>query len=184
MLNDIALSVAFNMFTTVLHQDARGATNMLGMTPEAVLGLLGGGAGIASGLLANAVKAKADIAKMQMQNMIAQTEAGIKMLEATNKEFETKTSNSFVNMTRRVLVLGFLTMIFVIAMTPAFVGEIGIAVPVVKQTGGSYLFGLIDTSREWTEWEVVKQAVMIPDWAREVAIMIFSFYTTSSSVKR
>ena len=88
---------------------------MLGMTPEAVLGLLGGGAGIASGLLANAVKAKADMAKMQMQMLAAQTEAGIKMLEATNKEFETKTSNSFVNMTRRVLVLGFLTMIFVIA---------------------------------------------------------------------
>jgi len=157
---------------------------MMGLTPEAMLGLLGGAAGIVSGLTANLVKSKAEMAKMQMQMLAAQTEAGVKMLAATTQEFETKTSNGFVNVTRRTLVLGFLLMIFVISMTPAIVGEVGIAVPVLKQSGGVYLFGLIDTTKEWTEWEVVKQAVMIPDWAREVAVMIFSFYTTSSSVKR
>lgn len=153
-------------------------------TPEALLGLVGGGAGIVSGLIANMVKAKADLAKTQMDMLAAQTEAGMKMIDARTMEFKTKTSSPFVNMTRRLLVLGFLVMIFIISMVPSIIPEIGIAVPVERSSGGSFLFGLIDTTKTWTEWNVVQQAVMIPDWAREVAIMIFSFYTTSSSVKR
>jgi len=85
-------------------------------------------------------------------------------------------------MTRRVLVLGFMAMIFVISAIAPWLSDIGVAVPVEVQKGWSFLFW--DNVRTEVEYQVIKDAVVFPEWAKEVAIMIFSFYVGASAVKR
>jgi hypothetical protein len=103
--------------------------------------------------------------------------------EIADKEFKVRTQDRFSSATRRVLVLGFLSMVAFISLAPMFT-PIDIAVPVEKSSGGNYLFGLIDTTKRWTEWEIIQGAAMFRSSYDQIMLSIFSFYVGSSAVKR
>mgnify|MGYP003635623156 CR=1 FL=1 len=146
---------------------------MLGLGTEVLLAGGGNILGIVSGLLANGQKAKADQQKLMMERLAFDGEQMKARAELANVEFKLRSKDRFSSVTRRVLVLGFLAMIFLI-----------IAVPVQMTSGGKYLFGLIDTTKTWTEWQVIKEAAMFRESYDHVLLAIFSFYIGSSAVKR
>jgi len=149
---------------------------------EAILAIASNGVGIVSGLMANAQKAKADEQKLLMERLTFDKEMMQLRSELSNKEFQVRVGDKFSSMTRRVLVLGFMAMIFVISAIAPWFSDIGVAVPVEVQKGWSFLFW--DNVRTEVEYQVIKDAVVFPEWAKEVAIMIFSFYVGASAVKR
>jgi len=156
---------------------------MFGMGPEVLLAAGGNLMGIVSGLLANAQKAKADQHKMMMEKLTFDLEREKIHSELSNKEFQVRTSDKFSSLTRRILVLAFLAMVVVISLAP-MIAPIDIAVPVEMKSGGKYLFGLIDTTKTWTEWKIIEHAAMFRTTYDQVLIMVFSFYVGSSAVKR
>lgn len=156
---------------------------MLGLGTEVILAIGGNLVGVFSGLLANAQKAKADQQKLMMERLAFDVEHMKARAEIADKEFKVRTQDRFSSATRRVLVLGFLAMVAFISLAPIF-APIDIAVPVEKSSGGNYLFGLIDTTKRWTEWEIIQGAAMFRSSYDQIALMIFSFYVGSSAVKR
>lgn len=156
---------------------------MLGLGTEVLLAGGGNILGIVSGLLANGQKAKADQQKLMMERLAFDGEQMKARASIANAEFKLRSKDRFSSVTRRVLVLGFLAMIFLISIAPMLT-QIDIAVPVQMTSGGKYLFGLIDTTKTWTEWQVIKEAAMFRESYDHVLLAIFSFYIGSSAVKR
>ncbi len=102
---------------------------------EAILAIASNGVGIVSGLMANAQKAKADEQKLLMERLTFDKEMMQLRSELSNKEFQVRVGDKFSSMTRRVLVLGFMAMIFVISAIAPWLSDIGVAVPVEVQKG-------------------------------------------------
>lgn len=156
---------------------------MLGLGTEVILAIGGNLVGVFSGLLANAQKAKADQQKLMMERLAFDAEQMKIRSEVANKEFELRSKDRFSSITRRILVLGFLVLIAVISLAPMF-SQVDIAVPIEMSSGNKYLFGLIDTTKTWTEWQVIKSAAMWREAYDHVLLSIFAFYIGSSAVKR
>ena len=156
---------------------------MLGLGTEVLLAGGGNILGIVSGLLANAQRFKADQQKLMMERLAFDAEQMKIRSEVANKEFELRSKDRFSSITRRILVLGFLVLIAVISLAPMF-SQVDIAVPIEMSSGNKYLFGLIDTTKTWTEWQVIKSAAMWREAYDHVLLSIFAFYIGSSAVKR
>ena len=161
---------------------------MFGLTPEATLGLISTAGGIVSGFLLNQQKIKAKAAETQIKLLAAQTEYAAKRSAFGNEEFKTRTRDVFSSLTRRIFVLMITSAVVLMMFAPLIAEMLGItmgtAVPVERTTGGSYLFGLIDTTKTEVVYEVIQQAMVTPQYLKELMIMIGTFYLGLSGIKQ
>jgi hypothetical protein len=156
---------------------------VFGLPLDIVLAIGSNIMGCATGLIANSQKAKAEQHRMIMERLTFDVERMKIQSELSNSEFELRSKDRFSSVTRRILVIFFVILIAVISLAPMF-GTVNIAIPVELKSGGKYLFGLIDTTKTWTEWQIIQDSVMFRENYDTLLIMIFSFYLGSSSVKR
>jgi hypothetical protein len=118
-----------------------------------ILPLVGGGIfGAVVKLLSMGMQNKAEERKEMFQAFAARQGA----IEKVN---EVASSNSYFAFTRRVIALSITAVIVMLALAP-------IAQPVNVlqeiQTGGSYLFGLIDTTQIKQQWVQLEGSVVLP----------------------
>ena len=78
---------------------------------------------------------------------------------AIDKVNEVASSNSYFAFTRRVIALSVTAVIVLLALFP-IVQPINVLQEI--QTGGSYLFGLIDTTQVEQEWVQLQGSVVLP----------------------
>jgi hypothetical protein len=118
-----------------------------------ILPLVGGGIfGAVVKLLSMGMQNKAEERKEMFQAFAARQ-------GAIDKVNEVASSNSYFAFTRRVIALSITAVIVMLALAP-------IAQPVNVlqeiQTGGSYLFGLIDTTQIKQQWVQLEGSVVLP----------------------
>ena len=118
-----------------------------------ILPLIGGGIfGAVVKLLSMGMQNKAEERKEMFQAFAARQ-------GAIDKVNEQAASNSYFAFTRRVIALSITAVIVLLALMP-------IAQPVNVlqeiQTGGSYLFGLIDTTQITQKWVQLEGSVVLP----------------------
>ena len=118
-----------------------------------ILPLVGGGIfGAVVKLLSMGMQNKAEERKEMFQAFAARQ-------GAIDKVNEVASSNSAFAFTRRVIALSITAVIVMLALAP-------IAQPVnvlqEVQTGGSYLFGLIDTTQIKQQWVQLEGSVVLP----------------------
>jgi hypothetical protein len=87
-------------------------------------------------------------------------------------------NDPFAKMTRRIFVLSMVAM-GAWAMLAGLTG-LDIVVPVSKEVGGSYLFGIIDTSKTVTEYLRFENAVVEFEWLKISLLAAGSFYLGKS----
>lgn len=118
-----------------------------------ILPLIGGGIfGAVVKLLSMGMQNKAEERKAMFDAFSARQ-------GAIDKVNEVASSNSYFAFTRRVIALSITAVIVLLALAP-------IAQPVNVlqeiQTGGSYLFGLIDTTQITQKWVQLEGSVVLP----------------------
>lgn len=118
-----------------------------------ILPLIGGGIfGAVVKLLSMGMQNKAEERKAMFDAFSARQ-------GAIDKVNEVASSNSYFAFTRRVIALSITAVIVMLALAP-------IAQPVNVlqeiQTGGSYLFGLIDTTQITQKWVQLEGSVVLP----------------------
>jgi hypothetical protein len=118
-----------------------------------ILPLIGGGIfGAIVKLLSMGMQNKAEERKEMFQAFAARQ-------GAIDKVNEVASSNSYFAFTRRVIALSITAVIVLLALMP-------LAQPVNVlqeiQTGGSYLFGLIDTTQIEQKWVQLEGSVVLP----------------------
>ena len=87
-------------------------------------------------------------------------------------------SDPFAKMTRRIFVLSMVAM-GAWAMIAGLTG-LDIVVPVTQEVGGSYLFGIIDTTKTVTEYLRFENAVVEFEWLKISLLAAGSFYLGKS----
>ena len=100
---------------------------------------------------------------MSMQNKAEERKATLNALSARqdniNQVNEVASNNSYFAFTRRVIALSITSVIVLLALFP-IVQPINVLQEV--QTGGSYLFGLIDTTQVEQKWVQLQGSVVLP----------------------
>lgn len=100
---------------------------------------------------------------MSMQNKAEERKATLNALSARqdniNQVNEVASTNSYFAFTRRIIALSITAVIVLLALFP-IVQPINVLQEV--QTGGSYLFGLIDTTQVEQKWVQLQGSVVLP----------------------
>lgn len=100
---------------------------------------------------------------MSMQNKAEERKATLNALSARqdniNQVNEVASNNNYFAFTRRVIALSITSVIVLLALFP-IVQPINVLQEV--QTGGSYLFGLIDTTQVEQKWVQLQGSVVLP----------------------
>jgi hypothetical protein len=118
-----------------------------------ILPLIGGGIfGAVVKLLSMGMQNKADERKAMFDAFSARQ-------GAIDKVNEVAASNSYFAFTRRIIALSITSVIVLLALFP-IVQPINVLQEV--QTGGSYLFGLIDTTQIEQKWVQLQGSVVLP----------------------
>lgn len=118
-----------------------------------LLPLIGGGVfGALVKLLSMGMQNKADERKEMFQAFRAQQGS----IDSANKQAETNSGFAF---TRRVIALSITAIIVLVAVAP-IMQPVNVLQEI--QTGGSYLFGLIDTTQVKQEWVQLHGSVVLP----------------------
>ena len=153
------------------------------MIPIEVLTMAGGAAmGGLFKFMDQAQKNKAEQMKMMMADR--QQKADIadqerkSATESANAAAARVGNDPFAKMTRRIFVLSMVGM-GAWAMIAGLTG-LDIVVPVQTQTGGSYLFGLVDTTKNVTEYLRFENAVVEFEWLKISLLAAGSFYLGKS----
>ena len=148
---------------------------MFGLPFEAIEFIASGIIGAFGTIVATKMKMEAQRSELMIRGLVAQSNATIALNEQVNK-------SPFMAMTRRILALGVLA-IMAIVMVGGWISP-DTAVNVVREikSGGSYLFGLIDTRSTEIVYESVKGIVVLP-WFKHIALIVFGTYFGSSVVK-
>lgn len=125
----------------------------------------------------HAVKAKADANRQELiiKGLAARNGATIDLNASVN-------ASPFMAMTRRILAFGALFILAFVMIGGYFAPEVVVNVAREIKTGGSYLFGLIDTTNTEIVYEKLKGIVILP-WFSHVVIIVFGTYFGSSIVK-
>lgn len=118
-----------------------------------ILPLVGGGIfGAVVKLLSMGMQNKADERKAMFDAFSARQ-------GAIDKVNEVASGNSYFAFTRRIIALSVTAVIVLLALAP-IVQPINVLQEI--QTGGSYLFGLIDTTQVKQEWVQLQGSVVLP----------------------
>ena len=118
-----------------------------------ILPLVGGGIfGAVVKLLSMGMQNKADERKAMFDAFSARQ-------GAIDKVNEVASSNSYFAFTRRIIALSVTAVIVLLALFP-IVQPINVLQEI--QTGGSYLFGLIDTTQVEQKWVQLQGSVVLP----------------------
>lgn len=118
-----------------------------------ILPLIGGGIfGAVVKLLSMGMQNKAEERKEMFQAFAARQ-------GAVDKVNEVASNNSYFAFTRRVIALSVTAVIVLLALFP-IVQPINVLQEI--QTGGSYLFGLIDTTQIEQKWVQLEGSVVLP----------------------
>lgn len=118
-----------------------------------ILPLIGGGIfGAVVKLLSMGMQNKADERKAMFDAFSARQ-------GAINKVNEVASTNSYFAFTRRIIALSVTSVIVLLALFP-IVQPINVLQEI--QTGGSYLFGLIDTTQVEQKWVQLQGSVVLP----------------------
>ena len=118
-----------------------------------LLPLIGGGLfGAIVKLISIGMQNKADERKEMFQAFRAQQGS----IDSANKQAETNSGFAF---TRRIIALSITAIIVLVAVAP-IMQPVNVLQEI--QTGGSYLFGLIDTTNVKQEWVQLHGSVVLP----------------------
>jgi hypothetical protein len=153
------------------------------MIPIEVLTMAGGAAmGGLFKFMDQAQKNKQAQMEMMMKDRQQQHEHKLADRESASKSADAAANrvgnDPFAKMTRRIFVLSMVAM-GAWAMIAGLTG-LDIVVPVQTQTGGSYLFGLVDTTKNVTEYLRFENAVVEFEWLKISLLAAGSFYLGKS----
>jgi hypothetical protein len=153
------------------------------MIPIEVLTMAGGAAmGGLFKFMDQAQKNKAEQMKMMMADRQQKADIRNADRESASKSADAAAArvgnDPFAKMTRRIFVLSMVGM-GAWAMLAGLTG-LDIVVPVTQETGGSYLFGIIDTTKTVTEYLRFENAVVEFEWLKISLLAAGSFYLGKS----
>jgi len=153
------------------------------MIPVEVLTMAGGAAmGGLFKFMDQAQKNKAEQMKMMMADRQQKADIRNADRESASKSADAAAArvgnDPFAKMTRRIFVLSMVGM-GAWAMIAGLTG-LDIVVPVTQETGGSYLFGIIDTTKTVTEYLRFENAVVEFEWLKISLLAAGSFYLGKS----
>lgn len=153
------------------------------MIPVEVLTMAGGAAmGGLFKFMDQAQKNKAEQMKMMMADRQQKADIRNADRESASKSADAAAArvgnDPFAKMTRRIFVLSMVGM-GAWAMLAGLTG-LDIIVPVTQETGGSYLFGIIDTTKTVTEYLRFENAVVEFEWLKISLLAAGSFYLGKS----
>jgi hypothetical protein len=153
------------------------------MIPIEVLTMAGGAAmGGLFKFMDQAQKNKQEQMKMMMADRQQKADIRNADRESASKSADAAAArvgnDPFAKMTRRIFVLSMVAM-GAWAMIAGLTG-LDIVVPVTTETGGSYLFGLIDTTKQVTEYLRFENAVVEFEWLKISLLAAGSFYLGKS----
>lgn len=132
--------------------------------------LIGGGLfGAIVKLISISMQNKADAHKRTMEAFKARDQ----QIQHIN---ETATTNSGFAFTRRTIALAITSIIVVVALVPY---DQGINVVTEVKTGGSYLFGLIDTTKTEQVWTTLKGLVILPVVSSSFQAIVGAYFGAS-----
>ena len=151
--------------------------------PIEVLTMAGGAAmGGLFKFMDNAQKNKQKQMEMMMKDRQQLHDQKMEDRESTSKSADAAAqrvgSDPFAKMTRRMFVLSMVAM-GAWAMIAGLTG-LDIVVPVTQEVGGSYLFGIIDTTKTVTEYLRFENAVVEFEWLKISLLAAGSFYLGKS----
>lgn len=130
----------------------------------------------------NAQKNKQKQMEMMMKDRQQLHDQKMEDRESTSKSADAAAqrvgSDPFAKMTRRIFVLSMVAM-GAWAMIAGLTG-LDIVVPVTQEVGGSYLFGIIDTTKTVTEYLRFENAVVEFEWLKISLLAAGSFYLGKS----
>jgi|SaaInlStandDraft_5_1057022.scaffolds.fasta_scaffold02785_6 uncharacterized membrane protein len=134
---------------------------------------MGGGAilGAATKLTAQGQANK----QRSFERAMAMSELGGSFVESARKM-----QTPFANMTRRIIVLSLLGLLYY-SYTAGLLG-LNIAVPVERVTGINFL-GLIDTTKTQIEYLTFENTLVIQEWMKHAMLAIISYYFGSGAAK-
>lgn len=113
--------------------------------------------------------------QQQHEHKLADRESASKSADAAAKRVG---NDPFAKMTRRIFVLSMVAM-GAWAMLAGLTG-LDIVVPVTTEVGGSYLFGIVDTTKTVTEYLRFENAVVEFEWLKISLLAAGSFYLGKS----
>jgi len=153
------------------------------MIPIEVLTMAGGAAmGGLFKFMDQAQKNKQAQMEMMMKDRQQRHEHKLADRESASKSADAAAArvgnDPFAKMTRRIFVLSMVAM-GAWAMVAGLTG-LDIVVPVTTQVGGSYLFGIIDTTKTVTEYLRFENAVVEFEWLKISLLAAGSFYLGKS----
>ena len=153
------------------------------MIPIEVLTMAGGAAmGGLFKFMDQAQKNKQAQMEMMMKDRQQQHEHKLADRESASKSADAAAArvgnDPFAKLTRRIFVLSMVAM-GAWAMLAGLTG-LDIIVPVQTQTGGSYLFGIVDTTKTVTEYLRFENAVVEFEWLKISLLAAGSFYLGKS----
>ncbi len=146
------------------------------MISTALLELIGGGVfGSLVSLFSMNMKNKSNLMNNAIKGLAAQSQATIDNTKEVNK-------SPFMAMTRRILALGIFTIVAAIVLVPMVFPETIVNIGQEVKTGGSYLFGLIDTTKTTVVYDTLKGAVM-PEYVGQMFRVVIGTYMGASITK-
>ena len=148
---------------------------MFGLPFEAIEFIASGLIGALGTIVATKMKMASQHSELMIRGLIAQNDATIKLNNQVN-------NSPFMAMTRRALAFGVMIIIMGIMLAGYFNPDMVVNVTREINTGGSYLFGLIDTRVTTIVYEELKGIVVLP-WFKHIALIVFGTYFGSSTVK-
>jgi len=121
---------------------------------------------------------------MSMQNKAEQHKQTMEAFSARDKQIQhlnqTATTNKGFSFTRRVIALAITSIIVIIALVPY---DQGINVLTEVETGSSYLFGLIDTTKTTEVWKTLKGLVILPVVSSSFQAIVGAYFGASIASK-
>jgi hypothetical protein len=145
---------------------------------------MGGGAlmGGVFKFIDNAQKAKAEQMKMMMADRQQKADIANQERESASKSADAAANrvgnDPFAKLTRRIFVLSMVAL-GAWAMVGGLTG-LDIIVPITQEVGGSYLFGIVDTSKTVTEFVRLENALVHFEWLKVSILAAGSFYLGKS----
>ena len=122
---------------------------------------------------------------MQLMGQSAKDRHDLMMAQFQNREASwaaaRKMQNPSAAWVRRFIVTCLMAMAAFILTAPMW--GFGTQVPIEVTTGGSYLFGLIDTTETTTVWQAL-EGMVTPDWLPFAIMNVIGFYFGAASMKR
>ena len=145
---------------------------------------MGGGAlmGGVFKFMDQAQKAKAEQQKMLMQMNQQKADIANQERESASKSADAAANrvgnDPFAKLTRRIFVLSMVGL-GAWAMVGGLTG-LDIIVPITQEVGGSYLFGIVDTTKTVTEFVRLENALVHFEWLKVSILAAGSFYLGKS----